>query len=97
MNFEQLMTKKLGGKYTTPRVSIPGGEELNVEKSDSESNESPHVQNKRVEEIDDLTEITEFAVDDENGKEIKAYHCVKCSFTSNKKIQSKLINVKNTQ
>ena len=70
MNFEQLMTKKLGGKYTAPPVSIPGGEELNAEKSDSERNESPNVEKNRVEEIDDLTEITEFVFDAENGKEL---------------------------
>ena len=79
------MTKKLGGKYTAPPVSIPGGEELNAEKSDSERNESPNVEKNRVEEIDDLTEITEFVFDAENGKELEAYHCDKCSFTSNTK------------
>ena len=79
------MTNKLGGKYTAPPFSIPGGEELNAEKSDSERNESPNVEKNRVEEIDDLTEITEFVFDAENGKELEAYHCDKCSFTSNTK------------
>ena len=53
MNFQQLMAKKLGGKYAAPPVSLPGGgEEWNGEKNYSEMKESTIEEENGVEEAD---------------------------------------------